>query len=57
MRSALKLMNCRGNMAYFIKKPWVLMNYFEENEEHPWKHSVSCDCEACNSYFIEQTMI
>ena len=31
------------------------MNYFEENEE-PWKHSVSCDCEACNQYFTEQTM-
>ena len=33
------------------------MDYFEENEEQPWKYSFSCDCVACNSYFTEQTMM
>ena len=57
MRIAPKLMNSRVNMAYFVKNHDILMNYFEENEEQPWIYSVSCDCEACNSYFTEQTMI
>ena len=56
MRSARKLMNCRVNMTYFVKNHGTLMNYFEESKEQLWKHSVSCNCEACNSYFTEQTM-
>ena len=57
MRIAPKLMNSRVNMTYFVKNHDILMNYFEENEEQPWIYNVSCDCEACNSYFTEQTMI
>ena len=57
MRIVPNLMNCRVNMTYFVKKHDILMNYFEENEEQPWKYSFSCDCGACNSYFTEQTMI
>ena len=45
MRTALKIMNCRVNMMHFVRKPEILINYFEENEE-PWNHSVSCDCEV-----------
>ena len=52
MRIAPKLMNYRVNMTYFIQYHENLMNYFEEHDE-TWKHNVSCDCEACNSYFIE----
>ena len=57
MRIAPKLMNSRVNMTYFVKNYDILMNHFEEKEEQPWIYSVSCDCEACNSYFTEQTMI
>ena len=55
MKIALKLMNCRVNMAYFVQYHEILMNYFEEHGE-PWKHNVYCNCEACNSYFTGQTM-
>ena len=58
MRIAPKLMNCRVNMTYFVLYHDILFNYFnEENEERPWKHSVSCNYEVCNSYFTEQTII
>ena len=50
MRIAPKLMNCRVNMTYFVQHHEIFVNYFEEHDE-PWKHNVSCDCEACNSYF------
>ena len=53
MRSAPKLMNCRVNMTYFVKNHEILMNYFEENEE-PWKHSVSCDCELNKFFWISK---
>ena len=43
-------------MTYFVKNHEILMNYFKENKEQPWKLSISCDCEACNSYFTEQTV-
>ena len=56
-RIAPKLLNSRVNMTYFVKNHDILMNHFEEKEEQPWIYSVSCDCEACNSYFTEQTMI
>ena len=55
MRIAPKLMNYRVNMMYFAQYHEILMNYFGEHDE-PWKDNVSCDCEACNSYFTEQTM-
>ena len=45
MRTALKIMNCRVNMVHIVRKPEILINYFEENEE-PWNHSVSRDCEV-----------
>ena len=45
MRTALKIMNCRVDLMHFVRKPEILINYFEENEE-PWNHSVSCDCEV-----------
>ena len=48
MRTAVKLTNCRVHMTYFVQTHEIIMNYFEEHEEQPWKHSVSCDCEACN---------
>ena len=52
MRIARKLMNCRANMTYFVLNHDILFNYInEENEEQSWKHSVSCDCEGCGSYF------
>ena len=54
---APKLFNCRVNMTYFIKNHDILINYFQEIEEHtPWKHSVNCVCQTCNSYFTEHTM-
>ena len=57
MRIAPRLMNCRVNMTHFVLNHDILFNYFnEENEEQSWKHGVSCDCEACNSYFTEQTI-
>ena len=57
MRIAPKLMNCRANMTYFVLNHDILFNYFnEENEEQPWKLSVSCNCEVCNPYFAEQTI-
>ena len=52
MKLALKLLNCRLNMTFFIKNHKILFSYFEENEEQiPWKHSIYCDCETCSSYF------
>ena len=57
MRIVAKLMNCRVNMTYFVQnKTDTLINYFEENEKQPWKHSITSKCEACNSYFTEPTM-
>ena len=57
MRIAPKLMNCRVNMTYFVLNHDILFDYFnEENEEQSWKHSISCECEGCNSYFTEQTI-
>ena len=56
MRIALKLMNCRVSMTYLVKNYQILINHFEENKEQPWKHNVSCNCEAFNSYFTEQTI-
>ena len=56
MRSAPKLKNYRVNMTHLVKNHGILINYFEGNKEQSWKHSVSCDCEACNSYFTEKTM-
>ena len=56
MRIAPKLMNCGVNMTYFVQNHDILVNYFEENEDQSWKHSVSCNCEVCNSYFTEQTI-
>ena len=57
MKIAPKLMNYRVNMTYFILNHDILFNYFnEENEEQPWKRSVPCNCDVCNSYFTEQTI-
>ena len=57
MKIAPKLMNYRANMTYFILNHDILFNYFnEENEEQPWKRSVPCNCDVCNSYFTEQTI-
>ena len=55
MRIILKLVNCRVSMTYFVKNNEIFINYIKDNEEEPWKHSISCDCEDCNSYFIDQT--
>ena len=52
MRLALKLLNCRENMTFFVKNHEILFSYFEENEEQiPWKHNFSFHCETCSSYF------
>ena len=57
MKIAPKLMNCRVNMTYFVLNHDVFFNYFkDQNEEQPWKHSVPCNCEVCNSYFTEQAI-
>ena len=53
---APKLFNCRVNMTYFVKNHDILLNYFQEIEQTPWKHSVNCVCQTCNSYFTEHTM-
>ena len=55
MSVAPKLLKCRVNMTYFIKKYENLLGYFEENEEQlPWKPNIYCACEACISYFSEE---
>ena len=52
MRLALKLLNCRVNMTFFVKNHDILFSYFEENKEQIlWKHNVCCDCEISSSYF------
>ena len=57
MRIATKLMNCRVKMTCFVQNHDILINCFNaENEEQSWKHNDSCNCEACNSYFAEQTI-
>ena len=57
MKIVPKLMNCRVSMTYFVLNHDILFNYFkEENKEEPWKHSVPCNCEVCNSYLTEQTI-
>ena len=57
IKIAPKLMNCRVSMTYFLINYDILFNYFSrENEEQPWKHSVCCDCEVCNSYLTEQAI-
>ena len=50
MRTAPKPMNCRVNMTYIVLNHDILFNYStKKNEEQSLKHSVSCDCEGCNS--------
>ena len=44
-RVAPKLLNCRVNMAYFVKNREILMNYFKSKEQIFWK-------QGCNSYFF-----
>ena len=53
---APKLFNCRVNMAHFVKNHDILINYFQEIEQTPWKHIVNCVCQTYNSYFTEHTM-
>ena len=54
MKIALKLMSCRVNTTNLLLNHNILFNYLNaENEEQPWKHSVHCSCEVCNSYFTE----
>ena len=56
MRIALKLLNCRFKMTYFVKNHDILFNQFNENEEQTtWKHNVNCACKNCNSYFTEHS--
>ena len=51
MRLAPNLLNCRVNIAIFVKNHEILFSYFEENKEQiPWKHNVYCDCETCDLY-------
>ena len=50
---ATKLFNCRVNMTYFVKNHDILLNYFQEIEQIPWKHSVNCVFQTCNSYFTD----
>ena len=53
---APKLLKCRVNMTYFVRKH-ILLNYFQEIEEQTlWKHNVNCACQTGNSYFTEHTM-
>ena len=51
-----KLLNCRVNMTYFVKNHDILINYFQEIEQTPWKHIFNCVCQIYNSYFTEHTM-
>ena len=54
MKIAPKLMSCRVNTTNLLLNHNILFNYLNaENEEQPWKHSVHCSCEVCNSYFTE----
>ena len=50
---APKLLNCRVNMTYFVKNHEILMTYFENEEQIPWKHRFYCKCEDYNSYVFE----
>ena len=53
MSVAPKLLNCRVNMTYFVKNHEILMTYFENEEQIPWKHRFYCKCDDFNSYFFE----
>ena len=52
MSVAPKLLGCPVNMAYFVKDHEILMTYFGNEEQIPWKYSFECKCVVCNSYFF-----
>ena len=39
-------------MTYFVKNHDVLMTYFENEGQIPWKDPFDCKCDDCNSYFF-----
>ena len=53
MRVGPKLLNSQVNMTYFVKNHEILMTYFGNDEQIPWKHHFDCKCDDCNSYFFE----
>ena len=53
MSTAPKLLNCRVNIAYFVKNREILMTYFKSKEQTVWKHQYNCTCEDSNFYFFE----
>ena len=50
---APKLLNCQVNTTYFVKNHEILMTYFENEKQIPWKHRFDRECGDCNSYFFE----
>ena len=50
IRKAPKLINCRVGIRFFMDKHNLLLTYFKNNES-PWVHKHSCECEKCKEYF------
>ena len=48
MNLARKLLNCRVNVAYFVKNNEILTTYLK-SRQIAWKHQYDCTCEDCNS--------
>ena len=46
-----KLCGCRVNMTHFIKNHKILMTYFQNEGQMPWKHQFDCKCDYCNTHF------
>ena len=40
---APKLLGCQVNMTYFVKNHEILMAYFGNEEQIPWKHHLNCN--------------
>ena len=47
---APRLINCQISIN-LLKKDYVLLNEYFENNDSPWKHNLKCKCEICRSYF------
>ena len=53
MITAPKLFNCRVNMTYFVKNHDILLNYFQEIEEHTLQNILSHLEAVLNKYFLD----
>ena len=52
MSIAPNLFGSRVNMTYFVKNHDILITYFENEGQIPWKDPIDCECHNCNSYFF-----